>query len=478
MRSYLKEALDLENILLGIGVTEQKDLHSYSLTQLVEKYAKNYSVYGNLIKEEPKLTVSVDDFYLPTVFALSKDQQDAWDKIKTWVYSNDPYFVLRGYAGTGKTHLCKKLNELKVKCYLSAPTNKAAKVLGKAVGTMAKTTYSLLGLRMEQVEDKLILTQSESIPYFPKGSILVIDEASMCGYTLCRVVDEVREKYGLKILYVGDPAQLPPVGELRSPSWKVTDLEHCRSILTQVMRNDNQLLELATDIRECILNKDWISPLRSNHTDTGVWKWKTQDQFENKILSLVDSGFIDTKVIAWRNKTVDYYNNIIRKRLGFKDVFCINDILLLAEPVEKDGTLIMHTDDEVKITNISEGVVFVDGKEIKTWALQVIGDRELILTIPKDQGIVDGILNRKANVAKSFRDKNDRRKAWKEFWAAKSLFNKVRYGYSLTAHRSQGSTYHTVLVDQKDILANQNSREAYRCLYVACTRPSTNLHSY
>ena len=206
---------------------------------------------------------------------LSDDQKDALEKLKVWLYNDEPYFTLRGFAGTGKTYLLQMLNDFSVSIYYSAPTNKAAKVLGAAVGRVAKTTYSMLGLRMEQSEDELVLVQSSTPPYFPARSILVVDEAGTAGSVLCDAIEDARQRCRIKILYVGDPAQLNPVKEKTSPAWRKARKPECRAMLKQVMRYDNELLVLATELRECIKQKNWHSPLRSNHTDTGVWKWKT-----------------------------------------------------------------------------------------------------------------------------------------------------------------------------------------------------------
>jgi exodeoxyribonuclease-5 len=67
-------------------------------------------------------------------------------------------------------------------------------------------------------------------------------------------------------------------------------------------------------------------------------------------------------------------------------------------------------------------------------------------------------------------------KLWKKFWDHKDLFHDVKYAYALTAHRSQGSTYENVWVDFQDILLNRNRKEAFQCLYVACSRPTTRLY--
>lgn len=415
---------------------------------------------------------------VPPKFELSADQKDAWAKLQVWAVNSDPYFVLRGFAGTGKTYLLQMLNDLNVSIYYSAPTNKAAKVLGKAVGRVAKTTYSMLGLKMEQNEDELVLTQSSNPPYFPSRSILVIDEASMSGTALSAAVDEARERCSIKILYVGDPAQLPPVGEHRSPAWASTDIEANKVMLKQVMRYDNELLVLATNLRNCIRDKSWHSPVRSDHKETGVWKWKSQEQFERNLLARVRSGeFLDSKVIAWRNKTVNRYNRLIRKCLGYTEDYCVGDVILLAEPIEDNGSLIAHTDDEFRVLEVHSSVTRVDDLEIPIWQLHVTGDQSLVLDVPKDPADLDALLARKARIAKNSTG-TGRKIAWREFWTTKARFNKVRYGHALTAHRAQGSTYTNVWLDQMDILANPNKREAFRCLYVAATRPTTNLYSF
>ena len=66
--------------------------------------------------------------------------------------------------------------------------------------------------------------------------------------------------------------------------------------------------------------------------------------------------------------------------------------------------------------------------------------------------------------------KADKRK-WRHFWDLKDAFHSLRHAYAITAHRAQGSTYEHAYVDWRDILLNRNRQEAYRCLYVACTRP-------
>ena len=172
---------------------------------------------------------------------------------------------------------------------------------------------------------------------------------------------------------------------------------------------------------------------------------------------------------------------MIREALGHTGKFDVNDILLLAEPIDRDGTLIAHTDDEYTIKQVTRDILTIyedfHPVQIDTWRLEVSGDQELILQIPARPVQLQSILSQKASQARRA-TKQDRVNKWRDFWDTKHMFQAVRYGYALTAHRAQGSTYKECYVDQQDILCNTSKRESFRCLYVACTRPTTNLYSY
>jgi exodeoxyribonuclease-5 len=248
--------------------------------------------------------------------------------------------------------------------------------------------------------------------------------------------------------------------------------------LKQVMRHDNQLLELATELRRCIKEQDWESPLGSNHDDEqGVWFWGSSEKFERQALARFKPKEREVKIIAWRNKTVERYNMIVRSHLGFRHPFCVDDVLLLAEPIERDGHLIAHTDDEFLVTGVDEDCVNTGLERVDTWRLAVDGDQTLVLQVPRDEGQLQAILSVLAGEARQAEGKHAAI-AWKKFWTVKRMFQRVRYGYALTAHRAQGSTYDTVFVDQLDILANQAKKEAFKCLYVATTRASRAVHSF
>ncbi len=415
---------------------------------------------------------------------FSQDQARAWKKILAWL--DDPKqqtFVLRGYAGTGKTFMMRQLQaHCGHRVVFTAPTNKAAKVLSSAVGAVARTTYSALGLKMEQQDDQLVLVASERLPQLPRDTILVIDEASMVGRELRRRVEEICASMGIRVIYVGDPLQLNPVGERRSGVWKLDLPITSMASLKKVMRFDNQLLQLATQIRGTLRSSDWdaLHIKDNNDGQEGVWTHSSKKSWRSHWLSQVKEprDSVKVKALAWRNKTVKELNDHMRDHLGFSDPYCVGEIMLLAQPIEREGSIIAHTDDEFEITSVEERAIEADGRSIRVHTLRAVqteGDWGLDLNIPINRVLVDDVLGRLARKAQGQKGV-DRKRAWTRFWDVHRLFTDVRFGYAMTVHRAQGSTYRSVYVDQGDILANRDSREAHKCLYVSVTRPTTQLH--
>ena len=415
---------------------------------------------------------------------LSDDQSKAWSSLNDWIKnSHEKYYILAGFAGTGKSYLLGMLAKSDYSnLFFTATTNKATKVLSATMDRTAKTIYSLLGLRMTEEEDKLILTPSGREPYFPKNSIIIIDEASMIGSDLLKnILNAVARYHTLRIIFVGDPAQLPPVGEVVSPVWSLTKDEKCVSVLKKVMRNDNELLNLATKLRACIFNKDFLSPIEHdiNSEGEGVHLFPSHEDFVQNILkNVMDINFQETKVIAWRNKTIAEYNRLIRSSLGYSTPYNEGEIILIAAPVERDEVIVSNVDDEYIIEKRSESRVKVDGRYVNTWNLEVSGESKIILQIAQDEAELNAALSDKATIAKMAKTPGASRSAWAEFWKTKKSFDYIRYGYALTAHRAQGSTLKNCYIDQQDILANHKDREAFQCLYVAATRPTHNIFTF
>lgn len=391
-----------------------------------------------------------------------------------------PFFVLKGYAGVGKTFIMREVLArmtpyMRNRIAFTTPTNKAAKVL-RAVTGSAVTIYSLLGLRIEKTGELKELVGGEKVD-LSDIDIIFLDEASMVNKFLLGVLEDVADKYSLKIVFMGDPGQLPPVGEPGSPVW---NLDADSVFLKKVMRYDNQILDLVTRIRDQIDSWTPSIEIKSDHSaDEGVWKC-TKQTFKQSIMAAAEKGgFNDgskAKVIAWRNARVAEYNDLIRYSIfgaaAKPGYYLVGDRVVATAPCKRNDEPLLNTDDEA----IVEGVIDTQHPlEPKYKAIELKCRTEtnsvirLLVLHPESQPQFDSDCQALAHDARA------NPKLWKKFWALKELFHEIKYAYAITAHRSQGSTYEQVFVDYQDILYNRNRKEAFQCLYVACSRPTKRL---
>lgn len=436
----------------------------YHLVQLRKQGVDLNAAIDSFIKEHTPPPIVEEK-----TIVLNSDQVRALAKINEWLSSDKQYFALRGFAGTGKSTLMKELSKLPFNFYFSAPTNKATKVLSEFLGVKCKTTYSLLGLRMVAEEDKRVLSATD-VPELGANPILVIDEAGM----LQRNVVDLLISLGYRVLFVGDPAQLNPIGEIISTAWRLAG--NNKVTLRKVERFDNELLHLSTALRDCLKNKTWRSPIVSaNNGKEGVFILP-RTKFEETLTKLQLTDWDTTKVCCWRNRTVDGYNNIIRDALGFTDDYCIGDRILLASPLTIFGNILAYTDEEFIIKSIGRRVFSFDTFSIDAYVFDV--GRDFMLHVPVDSNAYTRHASRLASIASLEKNTSARKIAWKAYWTFVETFSQVRYGYALTAHRLQGTTVQNIFVDQADILANPNKPEAFRCLYVAATRPKLTLTTF
>ena len=418
--------------------------------------------------------------------------------------TNDRFFVLKGYAGTGKsfsiTLLAKSSKEGKARwlpdatlrerwnqerrfqpdhiCF-TAPTNKAVKVLRNYLDTNglasspSKTIYSLLGLSLQANGEVKELAKPEDPVNLSSFKVIVVDEASMVNRFLMDAIREASTKWKVPFIFMGDPAQLPPVGEITSPVWKLA-----RGVeLTTVMRYGNSMLDLATSIRKVV---DHPVPSVKITTNPPVHRLSRGDwcnQIEADI-GLFKSG--DAKIIAWRNVTVDGHNAFVRKLIygpaeAKASIWLPGDKIVATSMLKNlDDEIFMRTDEESTILEVVLGH-HPRHSEFEIWNLLVEDEREAKVTIrtlsPSGQFALNNRLNELSIEAKS-----GKKWKWREFWQLKEAFNEVRHSYALTSHRSQGSSYLKTFIDLEDIMLNRNRGEAFRSLYVACTRQREALY--
>lgn len=409
------------------------------------------------------------------------EQQAAIESITNFLtapYVADPFFVLEGAAGTGKTFCLREVaarySSSHGKLAFTAPTNKAAKVIRSLTG-QAGTIYSLLGLRIQANGEVKELTEAVKADLDLSAlDGVAVDEGGMVSTKLFTIIRQAAIKHDLRFLFLGDRYQLPPVGEKESPIWRLPQ----KAVLTKIERHDNQILNLVTSIRQAMDQVVMNINIKSDHdADQGVWKVAKND-FKARIFADAQAGkFADTnstKVIAWRNVTTAAYNKLIRTAIfgAGANYYEIGERVIAASPCLAGTEVVLATDDEAIVESIHIGRHPLNPEfrciELKC---RTEDNRVIRLTVihPDSVQEYENACQTLAHAAK-----NDHKK-WKAFWNLKEIFHDIKYAYAITAHRAQGSTYENVYVDYQDILMNRERREAFQCLYVATSRPTTRL---
>lgn len=465
---------------------------------------------------------------------FTNDQRKAYDELIKFI--NEPYNendykrALVGPAGTGKTYLVKSLitnsNLSYSQIALSAPTHKACRVLSESINIHNVKINSLqsdLGLRLNFDIDKFDI---KNPPFDPKGKVkikdyqlYIVDEASMINRGLLMFLENICKEEHCKLLLIGDASQLAPVNELYSAAFRGVKTFTLKEIVRQ--GDDNPISYLLELLRYDIKNKtfsflEYISRFRSKFNDDNTKGYQVCNSQEFD--SLIYNNFNDeqltrnvdfAKVIAYTNQAVSNWNKLIRNAIikdADKSILTKNDLILsyinivdkFNSPIIKNSEeyiikdIVNYVHPEYKIKGFMIRFTSIHGG-INTAPLFVIDhkDRFTIIQYVKTSR---ELINNAKNASVRFRSK-----CWKEFYKFKEscllltdivdantgnveFGRDLDYGFAITAHKSQGSTYDTVFVDVNDIVYNKygvpynNIEEINRRLYVACSRAKNKLY--
>jgi exodeoxyribonuclease-5 len=409
---------------------------------------------------------------------FTEDQEAAYDQVYDRLARGERFTGLRGYAGTGKTYLVSRLVEqlLDEDCTVTvcAPTHKAVQVLSDELGdapVQMQTLHSFLGLRLRPTDEGEYELVAEEERDFTEG-VVIVDEASMIGREEWSHIQDA--PFWVQWLFVGDPAQLPPVNEDPSPALDVPG-----PTLETIHRQaaDNPILELATKIRTGADGR-----FGSKFEDgKGVAVTRDREEFLDSVLRAFDTEAFaqdatHARMLAYRNKTVRRYNREIRSARygGDADRFVEGEWLVGTETWFHDGVQRLTNSEEVRVkTATVETFEADDQSEWTVWELKVrTPGRGLTRTI---HVLHEDEFERYENALERRREKaQDDASAWDRFFELRERFARVDYAYATTVHRAQGSTYDTVFVDHRDLrVCRGEEREAL--LYVAVTRPARRL---
>ena len=420
--------------------------------------------------------------------ALTAEQIAALDALNDFVHSTEKLYLLTGYAGTGKTTLLQIFVQgLREQgddrtIVLSAFSNKATKVLARMADQWqleidAMTCCKLLGLRPVVNEDtgnqefQLDRQQGSQVDRY---RLIIVDECSMVNEELWRLlVSAVSNLYGsTQILFVGDSAQLPPVNESESACFR--EILH-KSELTEVVRYGGAIGVIAEDIRRN-LERDRFPRFQSDVNDdqTEGCFVLPRPAWERLMLRAFTSDAYQinpdqVRALAYTNRRVMQLNQKIRRAIYGPTAlrFVPGERLIALNPCLDDEAIILPTSAECEVLEARRSR---DG-EWPIWLLSVQTEDEEFRTLRVLHESGESELKLKLDLLA-------REKRWMEFWDFKQHFHEVDYAYSLTIHKSQGSTFQDVFVDLPSMNANRNIIERNQLCYVAFTRAAKRLFIY
>lgn len=441
---------------------------------------------------------------------FSDEQYDAFVKILD--FCNSPgggMYLLTGVAGTGKTYLTTKIvTEIKSnKIIVSAPTHKAVKILRDEGGVSYQnvtfsTVHSALGLRenidgfgvVTFVEDKTVQKKIEN------ANFLIIDEASMLHDELFDIVASYVKIKRLKVIFVGDPVQIPPIGKLNAkPFMREIQFVHKIKVseLTTIIRQNigHPIILSSSIVRDRLNQRNSFADRNNQVTPVGSVYFCKRSDFSTIAADYFgtlkfDNDIDYARVIAWTNAAVDAYNKIIRQILYKNDLLpniMMHERLIIDAPIIKKDRAILNTNDEIKVIGIKVAYEDVKGVDARIkyydttvrYSTAFFGDMTQNIKILHEDSTseFENLLNLVKEVALKERQGSDQAKMyWIMYYQLRNHFAQVKYSYAITAHKSQGSTYKNTIIDEFDINKNPDTVEKNRILYTAITRAKNNVY--
>ncbi len=449
-------------------------------------------------------------------YPFTGSQQVAADALSRFILSpaGESAFVLTGYAGTGKTSLIAALvrvmKKLKRPVVLLAPTGRAAKVFSHHAGSPAYTIHKVI-YRQKAFEGE---ASTYSLGYNKqRGALFIVDEASMIsnspmgnslfgtGMLLDDLIRYVFEAEASKVLFVGDTAQLPPVGEELSPALSKENLCHyglrvsC-AMLTEVVRQgkDSDVLSGATRLRT-LLEEGWEGlPVVTGNPKGEVRFLSGNDLIETLVSCYDNFGTDETIVVTRSNKRANVYNNGIRSRIFDREgelvrgdmVMAVRNNYFWCEQLSESAPFgfIANGDiaEVVAVRNFQSfyGFRFADatlrfpdyeGFEMDCKViLDTLSAEAPALTAEQRQRLNDEILADYADIPL----KKERMQKLRQDPFYNAL--QIKYAYAITCHKAQGGQWARVFVDQGYITEDMADIAYLRWLYTAFTRTSGLLY--
>ncbi len=434
---------------------------------------------------------------------FNNQQADALQRIRQWLATptgSGSEFVLEGFAGTGKTtivraaveNMPKGSNGLKPKLMLASPTHKANAQLAKSTKGLNAPVYTvaaLLGLSPDMDMEDFDPNKPEFKPKnkikLEGGVVLVVDESSMINEALYRYLMSKTRAMNVKVLFMGDPGQLPPVGEDLSPVFKPENYTN-HVLLDKVERtaDGNPLMPVFDAIRSDFNSETdlFAHSSRLNERGEGILFTNQDDVFRQHVQELVTSEQYEqdrnfAKVLAYTNKEVTRWNQEVRNLVlpGVTDMLAAGDTLMGYHSVTspEGEPIIMNSTDyrvesAVRATKTPASVGLPGDYAFSGWQIDIRPESD-------ENGDITSIFVVDAVDYPTYASyagyiKAEAKRMGSRGWAtlyypfrnsfltmvdhktsSGSYPKSVDYGYALTVHKSQGATFQHALVVESDI---------------------------
>lgn len=464
----------------------------------------------------------------PGVYA-NEGQKVAIDIIEEFFAGDKDQFLLKGRGGTGKTTIVKKtleqFDKSRVKILGSTISYEAKNVLQDNMqGYKTATLASVLGLIPDYAKDGSMFFREKTLEERMNNlgliiplpietvDILIVDEASMIDEFIYNKLLELK-KPRTKILFMGDNVQIPPINSRTDEEGNVIEGENSDSPVWQLI-DSGDYVELSERMRQGAESpilpitdlyaknveeiqsgevgiKNPLTDRTSNfQNNEGVLFTSDVNEVVNQFVEDIE-GSTDIReavIVGARNAVVDDMNLRVRKKLfETEEPFVIGDSIRINSPHVENNEVIFENGLRAKVKDVHE--LPEDNLGLKRYELEIEyietnekGDKFIrkafLKTIsPQDQKQYKNKLREMAARAKSFVPKTpESKKAWKEFFDIKSSTIDVGYGYAITSHKVQGSTYNSAYVLEGDIMSFPGGIEqTNRMMYTAVSRPRKKL---
>lgn len=500
--------------------------------KLVEEVKQKF--YINAKKLEPKETKTespVRNTDVTTVrstgksggITYNKEQQSAIVNAVSFLKTNtDPtqYYVIEGKAGTGKTTIAKEiLKEFEdEQIYVAAVSHKAKGVIKSSFGddTRGKKFFSIAGLLgMKGINDNNTQTTKFQVglkvPLLDNPpALLVIDEASMITEDVLKKIIDINSSLSrpFQMLFLGDIGQIQPIRDEQSEFYRthkdllnkksdIFNSKHKSKLITRVRQGEaNPILPYADYFWENSQKENpELNPtqhiVRNNQiTDKGSLLFSnSESEVLNSVIkavkNAVEKGLTNhVKIVTYHVNEKTELNQKIHEALFGKDSdYSKGDMLILNSPYDlPDVNATMENSSEIQIKSIQD--TDVDEFGVHTLYLETNGtaytrtgneQKDCVIQVVSrnDIGLYNQKLQELASYAKRQTNRALKKQAWSDFWEYKGRYADVDFGYAITAHKSQGSTYDIVVVDEKDIMGTTatSNQEKSELIYTALTRP-------